>query len=228
MDAFDDDGGGGAVRRSGLRELILRGRRKGTAKPVGRCELCAAPVAEGHRHLLDREERVPRCACAPCAVLFDRSPGQGNRYVLIPDRRWRLRDFELDDAVWASLAVPVSVLFAYRDSAEGRVMARYPSPAGAVEAAMEPDVWASLEQVNPVLRHLAADVEALLVDRRGAARDAWLVPIDDCHRLVALLRTRWKGLAGGPQVWSALSGFFAELRGRAGDVPARPLRGAPA
>ncbi len=225
MDAFDD---GRAVRRSGLRELILRGRRKGAAEPAGQCELCAAPVAERHRHLLDREERVPRCACPPCAVLFDRAPGQGNRYVLIPDRRWRLLDYELDDAVWAALAVPVSVLFAYRDSAEGRVVARYPSPAGAVEAVLEPGVWASLEEANPVLRHLAADVEALLVDRRGSARDHWLVPIDDCHRLVALLRTRWKGLAGGPQVWAALSGFFAELRGRAGTVPARPLKGAPA
>jgi hypothetical protein len=240
MDAFDG--------RGGLRELIRRNRAKtaATAHAAGHggratsadraahaaraalCELCAAPLPDGHRHLLDREERVPRCACAPCAVLFDRAPASGDRYALIPDRRWLLRDFTLDDEAWAALAVPVGMLFAYRDSAAGRVVARYPSPAGAVEAALEPDVWAALERANPVLRDLTPDVEALLVDRRDATRDHLLVPIDDCHRLTALLRTRWKGLAGGPQVWAALSEFFADLRGRAKSVPARPLKGASA
>ena len=218
----------------GLRELIRRGRRPDPAEPTGsgpagppeRCEMCAAPIAAGHRHLLDRETGEPRCACLPCAVLFDHAPAQ--RYVLIPDRRWYLRDFELGDDVWAALAVPVSVLFAYRDSAAGRVVARYPSPAGAVEAPLEPEVWAALERANPVLWHLAPDVEALLVDRRRRNRDHWLVPIDDCHRLVAVLRTRWKGLAGGPQVWAALTEFFDELRGRARTVPARSSKGAPA
>lgn len=215
----------------GLRELIRQGRRDAggpaaAPEPSGRCEMCAAPITAGHRHLLDREEGVPRCVCLPCAVLFDNRPA--HRYVLIPDRRWHLPDFELDDAVWAALAVPVSVLFAYRDSAGGRVVARYPSPAGAVEAPLEPEVWAALERANPVLWHLSPDVEALLVDRRGGARDHWLVPIDDCHRLVALLRTRWKGLAGGPEVWAAVAEFFDELRGRARSVPARRPKGAPA
>ena len=78
------------------------------------------------------------------------------------------------------------------------------------------------------VRAPAPDVEALLVDRRRRNRDHWLVPIDDCHRLVAVLRTRWKGLAGGPQVWAALTEFFDELRGRARTVPARSSKGAPA
>ena len=55
-------------------------------------------------------------------MLFANAPG--NRYALIGDRRLHLADFALDDAVWAALAVPVRVLFAYRDSAAGRVVAR--------------------------------------------------------------------------------------------------------
>lgn len=216
----------------GLRELIRRGRAVPYVPPAPerpeeeaeRCEMCAAPMTAGHRHLLDRQERDVRCVCPPCAVLFDNATAR--RYTLIPDRRWYLRDFTLGDEVWAALAVPVNVLFAYRDSAAGRVVARYPSPAGAVEAPLEMDVWAALERDNPVLRELAADVEALLVDRRQGARDHWLVPIDDCHRLVALLRTRWQGLAGGPRVWAALTEFFAELRARAASVAARSPKGA--
>jgi len=209
---------------SGLRELIRRNRRRAAERPAAeaeaRCELCAAPVGAGHRHLLDRHDGVPRCACAACAVLFANAPG--NRYALIGDRRLHLADFALDDAVWAALEVPVRVLFAYRDSAAGRVVARYPSPAGAVEAPLEPEVWAGLERANPVLRGLAPDVEALLVDRRReSAPGHWIVPIDDCHRLVAVLRTRWRGLAGGPEVWAAVAAFFDELRERARTASAR-------
>ncbi|GGM89156.1 hypothetical protein GCM10010106_40640 [Thermopolyspora flexuosa] len=213
---------------AGLRELIREGRRAGRpAGPEERCELCAAPVGDGHRHLLDRRDGVPRCACAACAVLF--ANASGNRYALIGDRRLYLPDFTLDDATWAALAVPVRVLFAYRDSAAGRAVARYPSPAGAVEAPLEPELWAGLERANPVLRELAPDVEALLVDRRkDTAHGHWIVPIDDCHRLVAVLRTRWKGLAGGPEVWAAVTAFFDELRERAQRASARSSKGAQA
>jgi hypothetical protein len=37
------------------------------------------------------------------------------------------------------------------------------------------------------------------------------VPIDDCYRLVALIRTRWRGLTGGREVWEELARFFDDL-----------------
>lgn len=192
-----------------------------------RCELCAAPIPAEHRHLFEPAVREPRCACRPCALLFDHPPAAEDRYRLVPDRRWYLKDFALDDATWEALEIPVQMAFAWRDSSEGRTVIRYPGPAGAVEAATAPDAWASVEAANPVLRHLAPDVEALLVNRTGGARDHWLVPIDDCFTLVAVLRSRWKGLAGGQDVWNEVGAFFTELRRRAKPVPADLSKGVP-
>jgi hypothetical protein len=52
------------------------------------------------------------------------------------------------------------------------------------------------------------DVEALLV-RRG--RDAWVLPVDDCFRLAAVLREHWSGFQGGDAVWEQVERFFAGL-----------------
>jgi hypothetical protein len=42
------------------------------------------------------------------------------------------------------------------------------------------------------------------------------VPIDDCYRLVAVIRTRWRGFTGGKEVWLEIERFFTELDRRAG------------
>ena len=55
------------------------------------------------------------------------------------------------------------------------------------------------------------DVEALLVNRARGARGHWLVPIDDCYALVGLIRTRWRGLTGGKDVWEEIGRFFTTL-----------------
>jgi hypothetical protein len=51
----------------------------------------------------------------------------------------------------------------------------------------------------------------LLNSARGS-RERWLAPIDDCYRLVAVIRRNWKGLSGGRDVWPAVGEFFAGLR----------------
>ena len=56
------------------------------------------------------------------------------------------------------------------------------------------------------------DVEALLVNRVRGAREQWIVPIDDCFRLAALIREHWTGFQGGDEVWDEIARFFAELR----------------
>lgn len=63
----------------------------------------------------------------------------------------------------------------------------------------------------PQLRTLAADVQALLVNTARGEQHHWLVPIDDCFRLVALVRQEWKGLSGGSRVWPQVEQFVAEL-----------------
>jgi hypothetical protein len=62
---------------------------------------------------------------------------------------------------------------------------------------------------------LEPDVEALLVNRARSARQHFLVPIEDCFRLAGLIRTRWRGLSGGKEVWEEIEGFYEALAGRA-------------
>ena len=68
-------------------------------------------------------------------------------------------------------------------------------------------------QANPVLSELEPDVEALLVNRVGAARGSapaeyYMVPIDDCYKLVGLIRIHWRGLSGGTEVWQEIGELF--------------------
>lgn len=180
-----------------------------------RCELCGLPLPAEHRHLLDLGRRSLLCACRACATLFDRASAGGGHYRLIGDRRLRLEQFELPDETWERLRIPVEMAFFFTDSRAGRVVAFYPSPMGATESRLALEAWEELTTANPVLEELEADVEALLVNRARGARGHWLVPVDDCYRLVAVIRTRWRGFSGGSEVWQAIDGFFAELDARA-------------
>jgi hypothetical protein len=180
-----------------------------------RCELCNAPIAEHHRHLLELSSRRLVCACRPCALLFDREGSGAGRYRLIPERRLRLDGFVLGDDMWDGLRIPVDMAFFFRSSAAGRVVAFYPGPMGPAESQLELASWRELAAANPVLAGMEEDVEALLVNRVGGARRSWLVPVDDCYGLVGLIRTQWRGLSGGREVWEGIESFFDELDGRA-------------
>ncbi|HYV36401.1 MAG TPA: DUF5947 family protein [Gemmataceae bacterium] len=184
--------------------------RKRAAKE--RCELCAAALPPEHRHLVEPDTRRLVCACRACALLFDgRSEG---RYRAVPERIQLLEDFRLTDATWDELHVPINLAFLFRSTPAKRVIAIYPSPAGATESLLPLEAWRDLEADNPVLAEFEPDVEALLVNRVGSVRDHYRVPIDECYKLVGLLRTHWRGLSGGTQVWQAIAAFFADLRNR--------------
>jgi hypothetical protein len=197
-----------------LGRLTQRGADTG-AEGAERCELCGNPMPGQHRHLLAVQTREVLCACRACSVLFDRRGAGGGQYRLIPDRRLRLDDFELSDAAWERLRIPVDMAFFLAGSAAGRVMAFYPSPMGATESRLDLDAWDPVRSVNPVLAAMEPDVEALLVNRAKGARQYWLVGIDDCYRLVALIRTRWRGFTGGRDVWVEIDRFFGGLADRA-------------
>jgi len=178
-----------------------------------RCELCGAPISPEHRHLFDDRTEALACACPACALLFT---GQARaRYRPVPTRVLSLPDVVLDQERWESLDIPVDLAFFVRSTRLGRVVARYPSPAGPTESQLALATWAELEAANPVLARLQPDVEALLVNRVGTAVDNFIAPIDQCYALVGLVRLGWRGLSGGPEVWGAVATFFADLRARA-------------
>ncbi len=114
--------------------------------------------------------------------------------------------------------IPISMAFFFQSSAAGKVIVLYPSPAGATESLLDFQSWQDIVSENPVLQTMQPDTEALLVNRVKAASDHFIVPIDQCYRLVGLIRTKWKGLSGGVEVWEAINSFFAELRERATGV----------
>jgi len=206
--------GNGIGGGSRLGRLAQRARTERVEEQSERCELCGAPIPADHRHLLDLRSRELMCACTACKILFDRSAAGGGHYRLVPERRLRLTGFELADPAWEELRIPVDIAFFFHSTAAERVVAFYPGPMGATESLLGLDAWQALEEANPVLAQMEPDVEALLVNRARGARDHWLVPIDDCYALVGLIRTRWRGLTGGRQVWEEIGRFFETLDAR--------------
>jgi hypothetical protein len=183
-----------------------------------RCELCSEPIPPEHRHLLNVSTREIMCACRPCSILFDRKAASEGKYRLIPDRHLFLEDFEMSDAQWESLRIPVDMAFFFYSTPAERVVAFYPSPMGPTESLLKLSAWEELERCNPVLNEMERDVEALLVNRVRGAREHFLVPMDECYRLVGLIRMHWRGLSGGREVWEEIERFFEKLRERSKTV----------
>lgn len=170
------------------------------------CELCSAPIAPLHQHLLELEKRQVLCACDGCAILFGGNARQ--RYRRIPRDLRRLDHFLMDDHEWESLLIPINLAFFVFSSAAARVLAYYPSPGGVMESTLDLDYWNVIVERNPILLRFEPDVEALLVNRLSTPQ-YYRAPIDHCYRLVGIVRTHWRGFSGGSQVWQEIDRFFA-------------------
>jgi hypothetical protein len=186
-----------------------------------RCELCSRGIAEEHEHLVEPAKRKLICACGACAFLF--ASQTGGKYKRVPHQVRYLPDFQMTDAQWDGLMVPIEMAFFFKSSAQERVLALYPSPAGPTESLLSLDTWSDIAQLNPTLNNMEADVVALLVNRVGHVRGAfpaeyYLVPIDECYKLVGLIRTHWRGLSGGTEVWREIGAYFAALKKKSGFV----------
>jgi hypothetical protein len=182
------------------------------------CELCSVALHTEHPHLIELAQRRLVCTCDACAMLF--SGRSGGKYKRVPRDVRLLADFQITDAEWDGLLIPINLAFFSPSSLDGRVSALYPSPAGATESLLPLEAWNTIVQANPALSHLEPDVEALLVNRVGQARGAspaeyYIVPIDECYKLVGLIRIHWRGLSGGTEVWQEIGSFFSDLRARA-------------
>ena len=190
----------------GLGALAALRRRARRRAEEEHCDLCAAPIPVEHRHLLEIKTRQIACSCPTCALLF---PAQaGARYAEVPREVRPLPHFALTDAQWDGLMIPINIAFVLRSSAEGRMVAYYPSPAGAMESLLDGEAWTEI--VSGL--GMRDDVEALMINRLRPPHEYYVLPIDYCYRLVGLIRTNWRGLSGGAEAWTAIEGFFDEVR----------------
>ena len=189
--------------------------------PAELCELCSAELAVEHQHLIEPVARKLLCACDACSILF--SGQAGARYRRVPRRILSLNEFQITDAQWEALMIPINMAFLFHSEPQQKIVALYPSPAGATESLLPLDAWEDITSNNPILRNLEPDVEALLVSRvdrmhgRSSA-EYYIAPIDECYKLVGLIRANWRGFSGGAEVWDQIAQFFGSLKRRASPV----------
>jgi hypothetical protein len=210
---FDHNGTSLKPAASGERTPLAALRR--FAQPRARrerCELCGATIWPRHPHLLELKSRRLVCSCDACAVLF--ADQQAATFRRVPRESKPLPGFRLSDAQWEDLLIPIGLAFFFYKTDVARVVAVYPSPAGPTESLLQLDAWQSLVDDNAVLDELLPDVEALLVNRLRRAEQYYRVPIDECYRLVGLIRTHWRGLSGGGEVWEEVDKFFKQMEER--------------
>jgi hypothetical protein len=191
-----------------LRDFVRRSRETEV------CDLCGAPVADSHRHMLDAAAGKILCACRGCAVLFE------SKFKLIPTRIRRLRTFQLTDAQWDALRMPINLAFFLNSGRRGETIAIYPGAGGPAESMLTLDAWSEIVEQNPILRTLQPDVEALLSNRLDADAQYYIAPIDTCYALAGVIRAYWRGFSGGAEVWRQIAAFFSNLHERAEAIDA--------
>lgn len=209
-----------AVPIGALRRFMQE--REQTRTSVEHCELCSEVIPANHHHLLDLSSRTLICACQACSVLFNDQGAGGGKYRLVPRRYLALLDFQMSDEQWDEMMIPVNMIYIFQSTFTNRIMAFYPSPAGAMESLLDLENWESLKGNNPILNNLEPDVEALLMNRVRDVREYYIVPIDACYKLVGLIRVYWKGLSGGEEVWKEIAEFFADIRTKSESMRGEP------
>ncbi len=186
--------------------------------------MCLEPIPPhgsfGHGHVVNLEGRAVMCTCRPCQMLFEPKGASQGKFRAVPDRHRHDPGFGLTEGQWDALQVPVRMAFFFFNSLEDRVVAFYPSPAGATESLLPLDTWQDVMDANPAFKDAAPDVEALLIYRaRGAEHfECFLVPITACYELVGKVRMHWKGFDGGQEAWASIDDFFQDLRDRSEKV----------
>ena len=178
------------------------------AEPAEHCDLCGTSVPGDHRHMLNLYERQIVCVCESCWAL--RSGDAEFRPTGM--RTLWLEDFQLPEEIWAQFRIPIGLAFFMHSSVTDCVVALYPSPAGATESELHFETWKRLADMNPVLRELEPDAEALIVNRTADPPMYAIAPIDRCYMLVGLVKASWEGISGGAGVERAIESYFEELR----------------
>ena len=195
------------------------------AEGTERCEMCREVLDDRHGHVVDLEARSLSCTCRACYLLFTHEGAAGGRYRAVPEHVYHDPERPLTDGDWNELQIPVAMAFFFYNSALNRVVAGYPSPAGATECELDLAAWDRLAAAYPLLGGLAPDVEAILVNRTDNGNEVFLIPVDECYSLVGELRMKWQGFDGGAEAREALVTVLDGLRRRA--VPVEGRRNGP-
>lgn len=201
---------------AGLRKLARGGSGEQSAADqpralVERCDMCGTTLPDDHRHVLHLVDRRILCSCEACWALRSGEAELrpvGQRVVWLPD-------LALDDETWGRFQIPIGLAFLMRSTLTGTVVAMYPSPAGATESELDMAAWEELVQANPELERLEPDAEGLIVNRLATPHEHVVAPIDQCYKLVGLIKLHWEGISGGEGLERALREFFGELREKA-------------
>jgi hypothetical protein len=194
-----------ALMVSALRSLAAP---KPPAPDVEHCDLCKTTVPPDHRHMLNTYERQIVCVCEACWALRSGD----SEFRPTGTRTLWLEDFQLPEEIWAQFRIPIGLAFFMHSSVTDCVVAMYPSPAGATESELHFETWNRLAAMNPVLRDLEPDAEALIVNRMADPPMFAIAPIDRCYMLVGLVKASWEGISGGRGVEQAIERYFDELR----------------
>jgi hypothetical protein len=184
------------------------------AREGARCEVCAVAIGDEHRHVVDCKARKLLCACSACSIAF--GGPHPTRFRTVPDRVRRDPTWVVAEGQLQALGVPVGLAFFVRPSSTMKWMAIFPSPAGATEAELDEAAWKDFSAGSAIVREIADDVEALFVRRnRDGYSACFVVPVDVCYELTALLRRKWHGIDGGDEARVAIDDFIATLAKRA-------------
>jgi hypothetical protein len=181
---------------------------------VPACELCAGPAGSQHSHVIDLESRRLLCTCRPCYLLFTHPGAGAGRFRSVSERYLRINQPALATTHLDALQIPVGIAFFLSNSKLGRVIAFFPSPAGATESGLSLESWREMVDAAPELAAMESDVEALLLCRRGERSISWIVPVDSCYELVGRIRKTWRGFEGGEEAWAEIDSFLAGLEQR--------------
>ena len=177
--------------------------------PEEHCDLCNTTVPSDHRHMLNLYERQIVCVCESCWALRSGDP----EFRPTGSRTLWLEDFELPEELWAQFRIPIGLAFFMHSTVTNCVVAMYPSPAGATESELHFETWSRLVAMNPVLRDLEPDAEALIVNRTADPPAFAIAP----DRPLLHARRPDQGVVGGHlgrrRAWSeAIAAYFDELR----------------
>lgn len=187
-------------------------------RPGERCDMCREIIPDEHSHVVALANRNLMCTCRGCYLLFTREGAAQGKYRAVPDRYLFDPALCLSDADWETIQIPVRMAFFFTNSALGRMVGFYPSPAGATESLLPIGALEEFLRANPHLDCLEADVEALLIVRGDTAFECFLVPIDACYELVGRVRRSWKGFDGGEAAHREIAAFLDALRARSKPV----------
>lgn len=187
-----------------------------------RCDFCASEIKGEHRHLIEPGSKSVACACNICVLTSSslrKITSQGAfHYKIIPELYSVVSDFVMPEEVWASLSIPVDMAFFVYSSTKEDLEVFFPSPLGPIQSELSQHSKSLLKTMNPIIKVLShednRDALALLVNRTETSSEYFLIPIDQCYKLIGLMRKNWRGFGGGKEMHVMIAQFFQELRSK--------------